>query len=362
MGLMVAMGKTDLLGNLLRDVSRSFYRTLRVLPLEVRAQISLAYLLARTADTIADSELLPQTKRLPRLLLFRKQFTHAIDPSEIKAIIQSGASQPEQKPDAERQLLVRLNESFDLFQSLEPGDRGRVADVVVSLTRAMELDLQRFSPQRSILSPRISAMGALNTFEDLEEYTYHAAGCVGPFWTRMCIARLPAFQKWNVEEMCALGIRFGKALQWTNVLRDAPRDLHRGRCYLPSRDLQSVGLIPADLQNPSSFARFRPVYQRYLDHALEHYRAAWRYTMAIPKSCPRARLACIFPIWIGLETVALLRHSKNPLDPARRIRISRSRVYAIMGLGVASVWSDHLLDAHCQKLFRNAESPSKMQT
>ena len=40
---------------LLKQVSRSFYLTIRVLPGEVSSQIALAYLLARATDTIADS-------------------------------------------------------------------------------------------------------------------------------------------------------------------------------------------------------------------------------------------------------------------------------------------------------------------
>jgi len=41
------------LNDLLKATSRSFYLTLRVLPARVRPQIGLAYLLARTTDTIA---------------------------------------------------------------------------------------------------------------------------------------------------------------------------------------------------------------------------------------------------------------------------------------------------------------------
>ena len=52
-------GSHQLLTSLLRDVSRSFYLTLRILPSGIRQQIGLAYLLARTTDTIADTELLP---------------------------------------------------------------------------------------------------------------------------------------------------------------------------------------------------------------------------------------------------------------------------------------------------------------
>ena len=54
----------ELGGQLLAAVSRSFYLTLKALPKELREPISLAYLLARTADTIADTgsgELVPLT-------------------------------------------------------------------------------------------------------------------------------------------------------------------------------------------------------------------------------------------------------------------------------------------------------------
>ena len=55
------------LGALLKATSRSFYLTLRVLPAAVRPQIGLAYLLARTTDTIADTEILPVEQRLEAL-------------------------------------------------------------------------------------------------------------------------------------------------------------------------------------------------------------------------------------------------------------------------------------------------------
>src|SRR3984957_13920048 len=58
---------------LLRATSRSFYLTLRVLPRAIRSQIGLAYLLARTADTIADTEIVPLEERLGALQKFRER-------------------------------------------------------------------------------------------------------------------------------------------------------------------------------------------------------------------------------------------------------------------------------------------------
>ena len=53
---------------LLETTSRSFYPTLKYLPKKTRGQIGLLYLLARVADTIADSKV-GETKVLSDLLL-----------------------------------------------------------------------------------------------------------------------------------------------------------------------------------------------------------------------------------------------------------------------------------------------------
>ena len=48
----------------LAQVSRSFYLSLRLLPAETRESVALAYLLARAADTVADTEAaIPERRR-----------------------------------------------------------------------------------------------------------------------------------------------------------------------------------------------------------------------------------------------------------------------------------------------------------
>ena len=71
--------RTYLLGPLLKGVSRSFYLTLRILPAGMRDPIGLAYLLARAADTIADTSLIPPAQRLELLLSLRAQVNGAGD-------------------------------------------------------------------------------------------------------------------------------------------------------------------------------------------------------------------------------------------------------------------------------------------
>jgi farnesyl-diphosphate farnesyltransferase len=123
----------------------------------------------------------------------------------------------------------------------------------------------------------------------------------------------------------ANGVRFGKGLQLVNVLRDLPRDLHQGRCYLPADQLTAAGLAPADLRKPEHEPRFRAVYQSYLALAESHLAAGWAYTNALPRSQVRVRLACAWPVLIGVKTIEKLR-AGNVLDARRRIKVSRAEV------------------------------------
>jgi len=101
-----AVPSSLLLGQLLRDVSRSFYLTLRVLPKGLRVPVGLAYLLARAADTIADTQLLPPQRRLDLLLAFRAQVAGPANDTQLHEI--ESALTEHQKDSSERLLLQSL--------------------------------------------------------------------------------------------------------------------------------------------------------------------------------------------------------------------------------------------------------------
>ncbi len=335
-----------LIGDLLRGVSRSFYLTLRVLPRPLYRPVGLAYLMARAADTIADTPLLSVDARLGHLLAFRGLFTPAPSISTISSI--QDAIVRNQQVSAERVLLQNIDRCFALWLSLEPRDRDLVAEVLRILTTGMEKDLRRFPPACP------AEVKSLQTPEELDEYTYLVAGCVGPFWTKISHAHLPSLAGWDVDKSCELGIRFGKALQLTNILRDLPRDLAGGRCYLPAAQLSELGLQPAELRDPGKAGVVLPLYRRWLDTAVDHYQAAWQYTLSIPKREGRLRLACVWPIWIGLKTLALLRDSTDFLNPARVIKITRNQIYGIMAESSIKIGSDRLLSRRFERLMAEA--------
>ena len=298
--------QAELIGPLLRSVSRSFYLTLRVLPKEIRPQISLAYLLARATDTIADTKAVPRAKRINALQQLQN-LTHLPELGEIAG---------QQTSAGEGQLLKRLEDCVGALGQLEEADGHRIRELLRIIVGGQIFDLQRFPGESE------KHIVALADDDELDRYTYMVAGCVGEFWTKMCVAHLPAVSDWNIEEMSALGVRFGKGLQLVNVLRDIPKDLRIGRCYLPVS-------WPAGLLDPHYFETIRPIYMRWLDAAVAHLDAGWQYTLRIPRSEVRLRLACIWPIWIGLMTIARLR-TENPLDPVCRVKISRGQVYGVI--------------------------------
>ena len=306
------------LQSLLRDTSRSFYLTLRILPGAVRPQIGLAYLLARTTDTIADTELVPLEARLQALADLRERIMGAPSPElNLAQLSPSQASEPE------RLLLERAGETLRILNGLAEEDKRLICEVLNTIISGQVLDLQRFGP------PHPPHPRALETEAELDDYTYRVAGCVGEFWTRLCRAHL--FPSARVDDAMLLrdGIRFGKGLQLVNILRDLPADLRKGRCYIPRQSLAAAGLAPEDLSSAANEPRFRALYQTCLDRAEGHLQAGWNYTNALPPGQWRLRLACAWPVLIGARTLRKLR-VENILDSTRRIKIARPEVRAII--------------------------------
>lgn len=326
------------LDQLLRDTSRSFYLTLRILPHEVRPQISLAYLLARTPDTIADTPVLSLDQRLEALGRFRSRLLGLQQaPLEFAQIA-------EKEPTAERQLLERAEEMVGGLLNFNAPDQRLVRDVLTTIVSGQELDLRRFSGAAAQ-----GTIVALRTDADLDDYTYRVAGCVGEFWTKLCRTHLFPRAPLDDSRFLADGIRFGKGLQLVNILRDLPADLSAGRCYLPLERLESHGLRPETILDANHEAVFLRLYREYLDVAAAHLDAGWRYTNTLPFGQFRVRLACAWPILIGAATIAKLRVA-DVRQLQQRVKVSRAEIRGIMARSVMAV----ALPFWWRRLYRNS--------
>lgn len=341
--------------DLLKATARSFYLTVRVLPAPVRAPIGLAYLLARATDTIADTEIVPAAERLQALRRLRDRILGA-----APAPLDWAALAREQGSPAERRLLEGIEDILAAVQQLPPDDRKLTAQVLATITSGQELDVRRFAGATEAgggsqpLTPADAPAGltagqadrdrpagarkdapptskviALNTEVELNDYTYRVAGCVGEFWTKLCRAHLFPNARLDEDQFLTDGIRFGQGLQLVNILRDLPADLRIGRCYLPRELLEPAGLTPEELLAPAREGTFLPLFRSKLDQAEADLRAGWRYTNTLPFGQFRVRLACAWPILLGLRTIAKLR-AAGVADLQRRVKVSRNEVYGIM--------------------------------
>jgi len=84
------------------------------------------------------------------------------------------------------------------------------------------------------------------TFEDLYEYCIRVASAVG----LMCLEIFGYDDPRSRTYATDLGV----ALQLTNILRDVPGDLARGRVYIPLEDMRAYGCTEDDLRRESAQA------------------------------------------------------------------------------------------------------------
>lgn len=312
-----------LLRDILRQVSRSFYLSLIVLPKPVRQQVSLAYLFCRAADTIADTGLFPRHQRLQALDIFRRQFVcGACNEGAFDAL--NAMRQSNQVQEGERQLFDHLPDCFRMFASLSPMDQQLIRELVLTLTRGMQMDLRYFPGDTA------STARALPDMHALDLYTYYVAGVVGEFWTRIHLAHLPALQGADSRALCPLAVSFGKGLQLTNILKDLGKDLHHGRCYVPEKRLKSVQLRVEDLEKPGATEQLQPLIQALAWYTLDHLDRACQYVRQLPRRALRLRLGCMWPLLFAVQTLDVVCQSERLLQPSHPVKISRRAVYRTM--------------------------------
>ena len=308
---------------LLKDTSRSFFVTLEMLPKKIRRQVGLLYLLARVADTIADTK----TGSAEHLIQALEQYDSVAqgssnelpDFSEITAL---------QEHEGEARLMQNVSKvvsALDLFDELDKKFMRECLGIIIS---GQTLDLKRFGPANDT-----GSISALQTDQELDDYAFRVAGSVGDFWTHMTCNHIlnSSFSSGEKrEKFFALGVRFGKALQMINILRDIPEDLRFGRCYIPIDFMQDKGLDSSDLLDMENMEKFRPLYDRLLDITDAHLDAAIEYIGMLPYSQFRLRAACMLPVLIGQRTVSMLRE-ENVLDSENRVKVSRVEMKELIG-------------------------------
>lgn len=272
---------------LLRDVSRSFYLTMRRLPPPMRPAIALGYLLARATDSVADTSTALVEQRRAVLDLMRAAVAGRADAEALERLFMqlSGALAQAQPNPAEYRLLRRFGDCLVALGELPEAERELVRRVLDTITAGQAEDLE--APQ-------------FTDEADTLRYADAVAGCVGVFWTQLGYAAMgedfadPAAR----PLMEQAGLRYGRGLQLINMLRDEEEDAARGRRYLAG----------------ANCALWCDRAERYLYDGVDYAGRLRSWQL---------RFATLLPALLGLRTLRLLRRRVG----TERVKISRAAVY-----------------------------------
>lgn len=284
---------TDLTGELLKAVSRSFYLTIKWLPSEMRPAVALGYMLARATDSVADTSTADPARRVHALKAMGAAVAGTLDSAgmeELFALLRGELAAAQSNP-SERELLCRFSECLQALETMPAEQKALIRRVLSVIVEGQVWDLTFFDGRSSV-----------TTDEETRNYTWMVAGCVGEFWTRLGYSTLAEryCDPSRAEVMEKAGIRYGQGLQLINILRDRQEDAGRGRSYLCSDPMRWL---------------YRA--ERYMADGLDYSRRLRSF---------RLRFATMLPALIGQKTLELLKESKSD----ERVKIPRRSVYCCL--------------------------------
>ncbi len=199
-----------------------------LLPKERRQGMAALYAFCREVDDVADEDSRPVEERARMLEEWRVDVRKAC----------AGGS-PSFPVNRELQLVIQAyGLKFELFDEL---------------IRGCEMDLVRHRYE---------------TYAELEQYCYRVASVVGLLSIEVFGYTDPGCREYAVH--------LGKALQFTNILRDVRRDAERGRIYLPAEELRRHGVTDEEILRGVYSERYQRAAEAVAERAHEFYRAARR--------------------------------------------------------------------------------------
>lgn len=298
----------------LSGVSRTFALNIRLLGPEMRDAVAVAYLLCRAADTIEDAW--PGRPDEVRDRFARFEAAIDGDRDAARSLAREAAALGGSRDD--HRLLAELPRLLSAWHALPGPQRPPIREALAVMSAGMS----RYAARSA---ERGEGVPYLDTEAELHDYCWVVAGCVGVMLTRLFEPLASPMPSAAAGERQRLAPVVGEALQLTNVLLDWPRDVRRGRCYLPAEWLDEHGVTPAALVGGDRHA------VRALSARLEALaRAALArvpdYLALVPPRHVRYRVFCLWP---ALWALASLRRARRDPDfpwGVRRPRVPRGEL------------------------------------
>ncbi|HEU5073847.1 MAG TPA: squalene/phytoene synthase family protein [Polyangiaceae bacterium] len=314
------------------DVSRTFSQPIQLLPEPLRVALTCGYLLCRVVDTVEDHPFLDGRTRDDLFSLFIDVLDGERPGEEFSRAFEDGG-----ELNAELVLARSLPRVLRVFRAQKPEVRIATVRWLAEMANGMRLYCRR---------DRDGALSALNTAADLERYCYFVAGTVGHLITDLFCDYMGASGAVLEPALRGHCESFGVGLQLVNILKDITDDFERKRCYVPRQLCRAQGFEPEQLLSPVNRQSAQRALLPTLESAVRHLEQALEYTLLLPPQQAELRLFCLLPLWMALETLALLAGNDGMFVPGQQVKISRDAVARVVREGVRLAADDASLRLH----------------
>ena len=315
---------------MLRKVSRTFALSVEQLPQVLRDILTVSYLLFRVSDCLEDHEAMEVERKVELLRLWARVLSREEIPENLTSRIADLDS-----GDPEVYVAQHAGEILEQLYQLPPEIQETISLRVIETS----LGMARWQEHGPFVEDE----------EALDDYMLQVAGRVGYLLTDIFAWYLPIIRERKTQLM-PLAREFGLALQTVNVIRGMRKDYERGWVFVPRTFYEQIGLTRDGLFDPANASLALEVVDMLADKAERHLRYGISYIKAFPRHHHRIRLACMWPYFFAVKTLALSRNNVNVL--LAEAKMSRDQVKGIILNTRLFGWSNHWLAWYYQYLAR----------
>ncbi len=328
----------------LPKVSRTFALNISALKGDLHRSVLTAYLFCRIIDTIEDAAQLDPKIKIKLLLEFPRLIQ---DADYRKGALTSWIRECEAVDGnpTDLELLSQTQRAFNVFDTLKKNHQTQIIPSVSEMAHGMAYFQKKFDA---------NALTLLKNEEELEEYCYFVAGAVGEMLCNLFLEEIPHLSQHARQTMRDTAVSFGLGLQMTNISKDIIVDRGRGWSYVPRSYIESNGLTVEEFSAGASEEKNLQILEQLLSKTMGHLQDALKFTLAIPRKETRIRLFCIWPLWMAVETVAVLHNNRQLLKSDDPVKISRKTVRQILRRTRLLCYSDTLLKLSFERIQKRA--------
>lgn len=318
---------------MLRKVSRTFALSIEQLPQPLRDSVTLAYLVFRVSDCLEDHDSLPPAQKSELLSIWAE----VIDGGRPAAALTQRIGHLDSE-DEEVYVAQHAGEILEQLAGFDPSIRGPI----LGHARDSALGMARWQDHGPFVEDEAA----------LDDYMHQVAGRVGYLLTDIFSWYSPFIAE-RRDTLMPLSRECGLALQTVNIIRGMRKDYERGWVFVPQSFYEPFGLTRESLFDPRHVDRALNVVELLAQKADRHLWGGLSYVRGLPRHLHRIRLACMWPVYFAVGTLAVSRNNAEVI--LSEAKLGRDQVLRIVRDTSLFGWSNHWLHFYYRLLSRLPE-------